>query len=341
MPGVNPVPPLNGDDSLRAYTTEEVNRMEIEWRGIRDGSTPTLSFEISGNRATATCFVNPEEFESAVLYFVGLSVVVTPGSGDPWISRLLPFRLPGREGFVCTKITKASGHKFTGKQPGVNWVGYKKVEMELLFEVPKYELFEDEELGNEYDRYVEPQPNDWTSETISTFGSNFKFARDPGGATPTAAPHGQPVPTNSCYKVQPKESFTMTWWRVPYDAISDDSDLWARIQGTGEQDDIPLVGAINSAAMFGRPTGTVFLKGVRRTLDVSPVGDGTKEWRVDYSFETLPSGWNWLWWASASDPDTNGYYMVSSDGAFATAATVGDKQSFYAARDLGADLFRP
>lgn len=339
----NPVPPLNEDGSLRPYTAEEVALMNIRWRGVRDGSTPTLSFGISDNRATATCLIDPAEFNSAIYYFVGTAVVVTDETEaePPWISRLLPFKLPGREGLVCTKIPKASGIKFERKQVGVNWVEYKYVELELLFETPKYEMFEDEDLGNEYERYVEPLPNDWTSETIATFGSNLKFARDPAGEDPTERPNGITVPTNSVFKVQPKESFTVTWWRVPDEAMSDDSDLWARIQGSGDQDDIPLIGSINSAPIFGRPTGTVFLKGARRTRDVSPIGDGSFEWRVDYSFETLPSGWNWLWWASATDPDTNGYYMISSDGVFATAATVGDKQSMYAARDLAAELFRP
>lgn len=344
MPGENPTPPVNSDGTLRPYTAEEINRMGIRWRGVRDGTTPSLSFEINGNRATATCFINPVEFNSAILYFLGTAKVITPADPEvdpPYISRLLPFALPGREGLVCTKITKASGHRFEGKQAGINWVDYKYVEMELLFETPKFELIEDADITNEYERYVEPQPNDWTSETIATFGSNLKFARDPAGATPTAVPNGLPVPTNSVFKVQPKEAFTMTWWRVPDEAANDDSDLWARIQGTGDQDDIPLIGAINSAPIFGRPTGTVFLKGVRRTRDVSPLGDGSFEWRIDYNFETLPSGWNWIWWASASEPDTNGYYMVASDGVFATAADVTDKQSLYAARDLADLLFRP
>lgn len=324
-------PNKNPDGSFKAYTPAEVAEFNIRWRGVRNGETPTLSFGISENRATATCFVNPAKFNEACLYFVGLGGTYDD-AGTTRITRLLPFRLPGREGFICTKITSIKGHKYTGKDAN-DFPGYKEVEIELLFETPKYDLVEDIDVVHEYDRYVEPLPNDWTTESIATFGSTLLFWRDPAGADPTFAPNGQPLNANSVYKTQPKEKFSVLWWRVPYDAISDVSDLWARLQGTGDQDDVPLIGAINTAPVFGRPIGTVQLVGAKRTLDVSPVGDGTKEWRVEYMFETLPSGWNWLWYASAADPSVNGYYNINSIG-FATADTVGDKDSLYAARDL-------
>lgn len=335
-----PSPPKNADGSYRPYTPTEKAEFKIRWRGVRDGSTPTLSMEINANRAELTCLVNPTKFNDAIFYFVGAAAVFGVGTGVN-ITRLLPFRLPGREGLVCTKITKVNGLGFTGEKDANGLPTYEDLEFSLLFETPKYELVSDEDLkdpvrtsGDEIDRYVEPLPNEWTADTISTFGSTLKFHRDPGKSDPTAIPDGIPVNANSVFKTQPKEKFSVVWWRVPFDAISDDSDLWARLQGNGEQYDVPLIGSINKSPIFGRTTGTVQLVGAKRTLCVSPVGDGTKEWMVEYSFETLPSGWNWIWFASTAFPAVNDYYMVSSSGGFATASTVGDRASLYAARDL-------
>lgn len=326
----NPAPPTNGDGSLRQYTTVEVDLMGIRWRGVRDGSTPTLSFGINENRAEASCFIDQAEFNSAVYYFLGASKLY---DGDTELSRMVPFRLPGRDGLVCTKITGMTGHKFTGKPAGLNWVEYEKVELKLLFESPKFLVKADADTFWEYERWVETDPGEATSETIATFGSNLKFKRDPALADPAALPDGIPIPTNSVNKVQPKDRFTTTMWRIPEDMADDDSQWMVKMYGTGEQNVVPLIGCVNSVTLHGRPPGTLFLRGVRRFLDVSPLGDGSFEYRIEFTWETLPSGWLNLWFASTAFPAVNGYYQATT-GSYEAPADVDDGKCLYNVRDL-------
>src|SRR5687768_16649188 len=112
-----PTPPTNPDGSYRAFSGAEVSALGIKWAGVRDGSTPTLSFGINENRGEAECLLDPDTYDMAVYYLIGASKVYDDG-GTPRISRLLPFRLPGRTGLVVTKITSATGHKYTGKVVG-------------------------------------------------------------------------------------------------------------------------------------------------------------------------------------------------------------------------------
>jgi hypothetical protein len=334
-------PPTNPDGSLRPLNPAEVAALGVQWKGVRDGSTPTLSFGINDNRAEASCFINPAYYDLACYYFLGTSKTYEVTEGETTrtkLSRLLPFRLPGRGGLVVTKVPSMTGFKFTGKQAGVTsaggWVNYEKVELKLLFETPKYRLRED---GEEFecDRYVEVDPGTATSETIATFGSNLRFRRNPALPEPAVLPDGIPIPTNSVNKVQPKDQFITTMWRVPEDMADDSSDWLAKVYGTGAQNSVGLVGCVNSVTLHGRPPGTLLLKGVRRLLDVSPLGDGTFEYRLEFTWETLPSGWLNLWFASPAFPGTNGYYQVTT-GSYKNPGTevVLDGTCLYNVRDL-------
>lgn len=328
-------PPTNDDGSLRAFTAGEVTNFGIKWAGVRDGSTPTLSFGINENRGEAECLIDAAQFDDVCYYLVGTSKIYTDGTDTQLLSRLLPFRLPGRNGLVCTKITSMTGHKFTGKQAGVNWPGYEKVRLKVLFETPKYKLAEDDDEEYEYTRYTETDPGEVTSETISTFGSNLRFKRNPALPDPTAHPDGLPVPTNSVNKVQPRDTFRTTLWRVPEEMADDDSEWMEKMYGTGPQGNAGLIGCVNSVKLHGRAPGTLFLKGAQRTLDVSPLGDGTFEYRLTFTWETLPSGFLNLWFASPEFPGTNGYYQITT-GSYKDPGTetVTDGTCLYNVRDL-------
>lgn len=333
-------PPTNPNGSLRAFTDAEKSGFGIKWAGVRDGSTPTLSFGISENRGEAECLINAAQYDNVCYWLVGTSKVYEDGLGTKLLSRLLPFRLPGREGLVCTKISSMTGHKFTGKQVGVNesaggWPGYEKVRMKVLFETPKYRIQEDDDEAFEYVRYTESDPGEVGSETISTFGSNLRFRRNPALPDPSVHPDGLSIPTNSVLKVQPKDSFTTTLWRVPEDMAKDDSEWMEKMYGTGAQGSIGLIGCTNSVTLHGRPPGTLFLKGAKRFLDVSPLGDGTFEYRIQFSWETLPSGYLNLWYADVNFPGVNNYYQVTT-GTFKDPATetVVDGTCMYNVRDL-------
>jgi hypothetical protein len=332
--------PLNGDGSLRPYNAAEISAFNLRWRGVRDGSTPTLSFEVNANRAEATCLVAWGQWQSFVVYAVGTSVV-WDDAGTDRLSRLLPLRFPGRPGLVCTKVTRITGSKFLGTVDADGLPEYKDAEISLLFETPGYRVVEDDDVvGGEYERFVEVGPAATTVETISTYGGSLKFRRDPALPDPAALPNDIPVPFNTVNKMVMEETFGVTWWRVPEDLVAEGSAWQQRLYGTGDQDSVGLVGCTNTEEIFGKPVGTVLLTGARRIRDKSPVGDGTFEYRVEFEFKHRPSGWNWLWFASPLFPDVNNFYMVSSTGGFATADAVNDGASLYNARDLTA-AFEP
>jgi hypothetical protein len=325
--------PTNEDGSYRPFNAEEVAAFGLKWRGVRDGSTPTMSFEVNANRGEATCFVNWGTWPDAVLYFVGAAKTYDDG-GTTRISRLLPYRFPGREGLVCTKVTRLTGFDFLGTVDDDDFPLYKYAEIGLLFEAVPYQIEADGDIASEMDRYVEIGPSEISIETIQTYGGSYKFARDPAGDDPAALPNGIPIPTNTVNKMVATEAFEVTWHRVPATAVEEASAWFARIEGDGTQGNVPLAGAINSEEIFGRPVGTVLLAGARRVRDKSPVGDGSFEYRVVLTFKGRPSGWNWLWFASTFFPSVNDFYMVSSSGTFNSADTVPDFDSLYNARDL-------
>jgi len=330
--------PLNEDGSFRPFTPEEVAAFGAKWRGVRDGSTPTMSFEVNANRAEATCFVNWGSWPDAVLYFVGASRVYDDfgGIGTTRISRLLPYRFPGREGLVCTKVTRLTGFDYLGTVDENGFPLYRYAEIGLLFEAVPYLIAADGDITSELQRYVEIGPSETSVETIQTYGGNFKFARDPAADDPAALPNGIPIPTNTVNKMVATDSFEVTWHRVPEDAVSESSSWFNRLQGDGTQEGGGLIGKINSEEIFGRKVGTVLLTGARRVRDKSPTGDGSFEYRVIFTFKGRPSGWNWLYFASPQFPSVNNFYMISSSGTFNSADTVPDGDSLYNADDLAA-----
>jgi hypothetical protein len=332
--------PFNVDGSLRPYTIDEVTAFNIRWRGVRDGSTPTLSFEINSNRMETACFVTWAKWKDAVDFFVGTSSTYIGEDDEAHISRLLPFSFDTMPGLICSKVTKVSGHKFLGTHDDDGLPQYKDAEISLLFESPSYKVLSDDDIENELDRYIEIGPAQGSAEVLSMHGGVLKFRRDPAGPTPGALPDGIPVPWNTVNKPIPEETFTVTWHRIPFDAAKEVSSLAARLYGDGTQENVPYLSVINTVELFGRPVGTLLLKAARRIRDKAPTPIGTLEYRVEFDLCFRPSGWNWLWFSNASFPDVNGFYMVTSGTAFKTADEVGDKESLYAARDLQ-DLFKP
>lgn len=335
--------PVEANGSLRPWNTEEVAAFELDWRGLRDGGTPTESFEVNATRADMKLWCKWDKRYDVVNYLVGYQVVWDDG-GTKKISRQIPQRYPGTPALWCTKVAKITGHAYRGNDTD-GFPKYARAELDVIFEAVPYEVASDAVAAEQGERarYVDDRADsDPTTEAITFPGGAMKFHRDPLDPVPDLDPDGRLCPFNIS-KPYPVEKVFVDWYRVPDDIYTPGSDWWNRLKGQSEDDDVPILGAINKAEIFGRPIGTLLLAGVKPAKDFSPTGNGRYEFRLRFEFWEKLSGWNWYYYAVANSSLSslvNGWYFAGSGGRFATAAVVKDGEATYNARDFN-DLFRP
>lgn len=312
-------------------------------RGVRDGSSPSASVGLDENRGEREFMCNWEYRFEVARWFVGQVSTYTDDDGYLQLSRLMPQKYPEVPWLIATKVTSIVGHKWLSWDD-VNQVNvFKKAKLKLLYEQAPFELKDDDDTTSELQRYVEypagdPEPS---AERLNVPGAAFKYTADPEDELRFGGPlDGTVIPYPSVGKVVPQEVFTVRWHRLgPLETIWDAScPLYQRLFGDTEGDEVPYFGAINKATFFGRGIGTCCLLGVkpRRRKDIT----GTYSLDLDFIIGYKPSGWNWVWGYSMNSSDTvNGWYLVTTDGTFATADEIGDFKSIHSARNLN-DLFR-
>jgi hypothetical protein len=316
----------------------------IRERGVRDGTSPTGTFEMSGSTGERTFRVMWEKRLSFATYMLGYGLPYTVG-GVRKLSRLIPQALhPDTPDIRATRIVRVSGHQWTGTDPpradGEPYVWtnglvnvFTDAEIVVHYEHLPYAYLEDDAITTEMDRYVTRGDVRSSAEFLAYPGAGFKYARNPALADPADGADGTTIPGDQGVIV-PQEEFVLTWERIPEELAEPGSDLHDTIHGTSVYDPLPYHGAINSIEFDGKPAGTVLLSGVRPIRHLSPLGSGF-EYAMEYAFTYRPTGWNYRpYFQPAGAGTVVTWYFASKDGTHYAPGSVPDGKSYYHERDL-------
>lgn len=343
--------PTNPDGTLRPFNDEEITAMQLETRGVRDGSHPSESFSPAGSGCTRKWFCKWESRFDAVRHLVGQVAIYADGAGDDRITRLLPQAHPDFAKWICTKAD-ITGFQFDGTLKTTGGSGnklpnYSRAEITANYEQVPFKLATDEEIDYDTEilRYVtEPGYPEAEGEPFA------EYITLPGGVlryqTVTGVPpHGQGVLHNIGF-TQGGEKIHAIWRRVPNTAYQPGSNLFTRIHGDPVNDVRPMIGSVNSAALFGRPALTCLLESVlpRRRPDPATDPIGTNySWDLKFTWVYKPqTHFYFYFWDAKSTPtiDNNWYSIKRGDDAYIDPETFGDTDSLFPRRDHAADLFR-
>lgn len=354
---------------LLAYTQQQIDSFALEERGVRDGESPADFHEADASYGVRKVFCDWEARSEVLRYLFGdVDIYDSPVTGQ-MLSRLLPQRHPVHSQWVATKLTDPiKGWKWKdyglavmkAGQPTYPWDGrsnaFHKAELNVLYEHANFDVKEDGDIFSELERYVTYQDGEGTETDLVSKGGNFLRFLVPGGAkkpdgTGTPTPHLVPVPYGIPYNV-PEETFYLLWRRVPFaafDALDPEGKnyLYQRVYvgdptgqlpllGVPTTDGVPYLGTVNRTTFYGRPPGTVKLRGVVPTKLRSPLGVGY-EWNIKYKFVYRPQGWLNLRWfpLPGTDPaNSAGLYQVGTGEAAQPIDSVADYSALAVVRDL-------
>jgi hypothetical protein len=328
------MPPLH----LSVPDTGPMNIREV---GVRDGSSPSQSFETGASGGERRFRVTWEERFNFVKYMLGYSETYID-MGTRKLSRLIPQAIhPDTPDIRATRVVKMAGHKWTGTDPArgegapYEWSDdlvnvFQDADITVGYEHLDYKYLEDDDvnLSTEQDRYVVRGETRPSAEYVGLPGAVMKYRRS---VPASGAPHGLSIPFN-VGKILPQEVFELTWCRLPEDVWGTDAPLYQTVYGTGAIDDVPYLGCVNSEPFQGRPAGTVLFSGMRPQLNRSPLGTGW-EWDLGFEFTYDPNFWNWKYYFDRTG-SAAGWYQVGQSLTYTAENAYPDEDSLYNVRDL-------
>jgi hypothetical protein len=341
---------------MPALTPIDPTTLGIKERGQRTFDSPAGSFELNNSTLERHYVVPWANRLSALKFFLG-EVETYDDSGTTKLSRTLPHTADSNfSDVVAVKCSRLTGFRWTGtansgtplspSDPYVWGSGYANVfdqaELTIQYEHVPYYRVTDADRTTELDRWVSVDEYRPSAEYLTIPGSTMQFYRDPGGASPTAAPNGRGVPY-PIGRVMPQTSITLTWHNLPNNVWTPDSTLWKRVFGyeSGGSYTPPYIGTANKTAFLGFPAGTLLFENIVPVRNRSPYGSGFW-YNLSYQFLYKPYGHYKLFFSpvSASEVSYAGFYYVGAVGdSYRTPATVPDFKAQYNAREF-ADLFK-
>lgn len=338
--------PVDTDGSLVQYTDEEIAEWDIRTRGVRDGSHPRETFGPDGATCERSWFVRWEHRHAFKDWLVGKVVVYTDsGSGDQLLSRLMPQTHPDFPSWICTKVVDITGHQILADDAD-GMPTYTDAEVRALYEMAPFLLLEDTDPTNELARYTTYAGGPGNEIQVATDylsmpGGTLNFLVEGGELTPPfTAPHMTPIPYGWGFPVV-KETWSMTWKRVPYTAFTPGSALWTRVYGDPSTGTRPYLGAYNKTEFQDRKPGTTQLIGVEPRLLPDPDGEGWA-WDLKYTFNSAPEGQLAFYFfdtrrdatGAPVTPSLSGWYQVGRGPQWYAPEDVPDGTSLFVPRDL-------
>lgn len=344
---------------LVAPTQDTIDSWRLAEHGVKDGSSPRVTFDRTGSIATRQIECLWEHRYAVARWFVG-QVDHWDNSGVDTLTRLLPQKLPKPAGeplwvpdFYATKIAEITGLTWDGNEPddwhrmerdGDDNVGsinpnpmpvfqfteetlnrFTHALLTVQYERLPYVLENDEGTETEDARFVQLVPKPSAPEYLTVPSSTQVFIAESGVGFDNPAGHLIPVP----YPVGLTESgyrFILRWHRLPYDVWGPGTALWARVfgDGTTSPTGLPYLNAVNKTQFYGTfSPGTVMLEEV--TDEIVPVlfDEYIAVWTIDFHFWVKPGGHNKQW----HFPNTNGF---AGAGNAAKRLLVGRGNTYYA-----------
>lgn len=347
------VPPTNMDGTLRYYTDDEKEDIDLKLRGTgeeHDHLGEEMGPDGAGTNRRYSC-AWAERF-AAALMLVGYAQEYDD-SGTTKISRLLPDSYDGllSHNWVCTKV-RLKPYAYTGAIDDVDFgqkiPQFTRCDIDATYEMVPYKLFDDDELPEtgELGRYV-VNPGfpgaDITSSTnvIAMAGGMMNFASSDG----TSRPAKIPIP----YGIGFPETITnkkVIWRRVPLAIWGPDKPLTQMVKGDGTTKG--YIGSLNLTEFLGHPPLTLKLEGVEEKLLPDATGLGYA-WDIGYvmSEKNVPFGHTGLWFGETKTGGgsvASAYYQAlnikTSTNASAATLAADDTLALFQVREFH-DLFVP
>jgi hypothetical protein len=328
--------PTNPDGSLREFDALEIADMNIQSRGVRDGSNPTHTRRTNASTIRQAFFCDYDQLDNFLIYMLGAAVVYDD-SGTDRLSRLMPQSPEGYPEFAFVQLESATGHKIVGDVAGASvdypTPEYDRWECVLLAEHVPFDLLPDDTTPNERSRYVQTLPTTGEANYQTVPGGIMRYIRNPALPDPTERPHGLPIPF-SIGVVVPTANVSRRWVRLPYEAWEEGSTLWNRMNGDPETGAAGLIGTINSSEIFGYPQGSLLMMPPEEQLDRDPLGDGWA-WTLTFKWQYRRDHHNWLrWWETdPAEANTNGLYFVGNGTTYYTTDLLPDGVSLFNSAD--------
>jgi hypothetical protein len=326
----------NADGKIRAFTSAEIDAIEIETLGIEDGSSPTKSRRLNGSTERYEYLINADYFERFCAYMLGAAVRYTPaGGGADKISRLLPQTVPDKPNFAFIEVESATGHKFVNDESRDEDAReplrptYERMRVTLLAQHVMYDLVADD-VGAERNRYVQVLPSQVDTQYLNLPGGVMNYYKSGGGG-----PTDKPIPYGIGFPV-PMSTISRKWWRVPFDCWGEGTELFERVFGDQEGGTKPYLNSVNSVALFGYEPGYLQFLGVEEELVQDPLGDSlcwnlTLKWQAAH---LAPHTWKYYYSVVAADAANNGWFFTAKKGAtYYSTATLPDDTALHNARD--------
>lgn len=334
---------LNGDGSIRAFTTSEIDAIEIETLGIEDGSSPTHTRRVNESTSRYEFLIKADMMERFLAYYLGAAKRYTPdGGGADKISRLLPQTVPGKPQFAFVALENATGHKFEVDEPRDDTARetieptYERRRCTLIAQHVPFAMRADN-AGAESLRYVQTLPSQGQTDYLNLPGGVMKYYKSGGGG-----PTNKSIPYSIGFP-EPKSIVKRKWIRVPYNCWGPGTELYARVYGNQEEGTAPYVGSINSVVMFpdadsgiGINPGYLMFLGVEEEIQLDPLGDGLA-WDLTLTWQQThlaPHTWKYYYSTAAADAANNGWYFTAKANAtYYPTATLPDNTALHNARD--------
>lgn len=320
-----PVPPLNADGSLRAYTDGEISQMQIQHVGVGDGTHPTVVRRVNESTYTAEYFCAYSALDAFICHQLGAAVKYHDTiAGTDKLSRLVPELYPGKSVFFAAALDEATGHQYTGNQEADGRPIYSKWRCRFVYQHFPFLVASDGE-SEEHQRFVQELPSTAAPEYITLPGGILKFQKEGGGGA-----SGKEIPYNVGF-VNAATQIKKKWIRIPYDGWKAGSTLRSRVFGDIENGVEPWLGTINTQTVFGYAPGQLLFTNVEDELLLDPAIE-EQHWNLTYTFLARSVSHNWFKFFDPAGANT-GWYFVSNDGNYYDSVSLPDNKSLFNGRD--------
>jgi hypothetical protein len=327
----------NEDGSIRPYTEAEIDAIEIETLGIRDGSSPTHSRRVDASTSQYQYLINPDYLDRFVAYMLGAVVQYLPNVGSYKLSRLLPQRVPDKPKFAFTELNSATGHQFYTDQPRGETVpitpGYTKLKCTVTAQMLPFDLYDDADITDESDRYVQTLPSQNEVSYLNLPGGIMRYKTVSGGA---GKPNNVRIPYNIGFPV-PTSTISRKWIRIPFESWGPGTILFNRVFGDVYEGELPFCGSVNKYEFLGYPPGYLLYLGVEEELQMDPLGEALA-WNLTHKWQAAhlaPHNWKYFFSSVDSDASAQGWYFVAKDDAssYYPPGSVPDNTSLFNEKD--------
>lgn len=302
----------------------QVPYTEFIGSGTGAGVSPKGTFTMRSGKMTRVFDVDWLNGGIAVYQLLGYPQIDSSIPADPVITRYLPQQDADFPWMVATNIVSLEG---IGQRPGyiangLKAANYDTARLTVEFEMPNYDILEDDYTVTEFERFVT-----FTAKPAAEYLSVPQTGTLMWSDGPNV---GKAFPGNVGFVVGTID-MTWNWIQVPYDALP-----FAAVQD--------IIGRVNKYEWELWPSGPKAAAGTLLLTSWEPVRYnspfGARTWDISYTARYNPRLHNNFYDFNKGNYAFSPFLQASVDGTFYAPGSVPDGKLLYNERDFF-ELFRP